>query len=77
LLKYHKKKDVLDQKWYDEQEEPEEGWPKNFEYAKIKKLGGSPKADKRLRCIKKWRRPLSAEREFTGRQKKLLDLQTG
>lgn len=77
-IKYHKKGvDVLDQKWYDEPGEREPDWPENFDHAKIKKVGGDPIGDQRPRCVQKWHRPLSAERIYSERIKKQLDMQRG
>ena len=76
--KYHlKRRDVLQQKWYDEKQEPVEGWPENYEYAQVKKVGEEPRKDNRLGCIKKWRRPLSAEKEYSKKHQKHIDMQKG
>lgn len=76
--KFHlNKRDILEEKWYDEAPEPVEGWPKNYEYARIKRIGDEPSKDNRFNDIKKWRRPLSEEREYSPKQQKLIDLQTG
>ena len=77
-FKYFRQKvDVLDQPWYDEPCEPKPGYPEKYEYAKIQKLGGDPVPDNRLHIIKKWRRPLSADKNYSEWQKKQLALQKG
>ena len=73
----YNKRDILEEKWYDEAPEPVEGWPKNYEYARIKRIGDEPSKDNRFNDIKKWRRPLSEEREYSPKQQKLIDMQTG
>ena len=63
--------------WFDKQEDREEGWPRWYDYAKIKKLGGFPEGDKRPFIIQKWHRPLSPERVHTKYQKEVLLLEKG
>lgn len=77
-LLYHRTKvDVMDQKWYDEREERQPGWPEKFEHAKIEKVGEEPVRDTRLEVVKKWRRPLSEEKIRHPRDQKQLLLQQG
>jgi hypothetical protein len=65
-VKYQRKKvDVLDVQWYDPPYEQKPGYPKKYEHAKIMTLGGDPVPDTRLEIVKKWRRPLSADKNFS------------
>ena len=62
---FRTKVDVLDVPWYDEPCEQKPGYPKKYEHAKILELGGEPVPDNRLQIIKKWRRPLSADKNYS------------
>ena len=59
--KYKKRPDVLTIPFYDKKVEGKEEWPKNFDEGLVSKIGEDPHLDRRLPCIRKWRRPLSQE----------------